>query len=200
MAAILRPIRGYLDDLLGLNFRQLLAQGVNLGARVPPRLPRAPGAGLRLTRGRAGLIVTSALMIWKGLILVTGSESPVGAPGHLALHACNRSQQACAPARQYQPGCRRSLGGAPCATAGAHQRSPQIVVVLSGSMEPGYWRGDILFLRMGAAPLRAGEVVVFNLKERDIPIVHRVIKVHEEGNGNIVLLTKVSPHPWTCRG
>ena len=55
--------------------------------------------------------------------------------------------------------------------------SLQIVVVLSGSMEPGYWRGDILFLNMGKAPFRAGEVVVFNLKERDIPIVHRVIKV-----------------------
>lgn len=65
------------------------------------------------------------------------------------------------------------------------------MVVLSGSMEPGYWRGDILFLNMGKAPFRAGEVVVFNLKERDIPIVHRVIKLHEEESGEIVLLTKV---------
>ena len=69
----------------------------------------------------------------------------------------------------------------------------QIVVVLSGSMEPGYYRGDILFLYKGKAPLRAGEVVVFNLKERDIPIVHRVIKVHEEASGESVLLTKVAP-------
>ena len=59
-------------------------------------------------------------------------------------------------------------------------------------MEPGYWRGDILFLYMGKKPLRAGEVVVFNLKERDIPIVHRIIKVHEEKSGEIVVLTKVS--------
>ena len=65
-------------------------------------------------------------------------------------------------------------------------------MVLSGSMEPGYWRGDILFLHMGRKPLRAGEVVVFNLKERDIPIVHRIIKVHEEESGEIVVLTKVS--------
>ena len=48
----------------------------------------------------AGLIVTSVLIIWKTMILVTGSESPV-------------------------------------------------VVVLSGSMEPGFYRGDILFLYMG---------------------------------------------------
>uniref|UniRef100_A0A8C2VEQ6 SEC11 homolog C, signal peptidase complex subunit n=1 Tax=Chinchilla lanigera TaxID=34839 RepID=A0A8C2VEQ6_CHILA len=43
------------------------------------------------------MIVSSALMIWKGLIVLTGSESP-------------------------------------------------IVVVLSGSMEPAFHRGDLLFL------------------------------------------------------
>lgn len=39
-----------------MNPRQLMTQGVQLG-----------------------LIVTSALMIWKSLMLVTGSESPVSA-------------------------------------------------------------------------------------------------------------------------
>ena len=53
----------------------------------------------------------------------------------------------------------------------------QVVVVLSGSMEPGFQRGDILFLNMGTAPVRTGEIVVFNIDGRDIPIVHRVIKV-----------------------
>lgn len=32
----------------------------------------------------------------------------------------------------------------------------QVVVVLSGSMEPGFKRGDILFLNMGTAPVRTG--------------------------------------------
>ena len=68
----------------------------------------------------------------------------------------------------------------------------QVVVVLSGSMEPGFYRGDILFLNMGHNPVRVGEVVVFNLDNRDIPIVHRVIKVHEtEPGGEIKILTKV---------
>eukprot|EP00898_Chlorokybus_atmophyticus_P005169 jgi/Chlat1/5653/Chrsp37S05474 len=99
--------------------RQALMQGINLG-----------------------LIVTSALVIWKFLMCVTGSESPV-------------------------------------------------VVVLSGSMEPAFFRGDILFLHMGKAPIRAGEIVVFNIKGRDIPIVHRVIKVHERADsGAVDLLTK----------
>jgi len=59
----------------------------------------------------------------------------------------------------------------------------QVVVVLSGSMEPGFHRGDILFLNMGLQPVRTGEIVVFNLDGRDIPIVHRVIKVRARGEG-----------------
>ncbi|XP_044486853.1 signal peptidase complex catalytic subunit SEC11C-like [Mangifera indica] len=88
-----------------------------------------------------GMIVTSALIIWKGLICITGSESPV-------------------------------------------------VVVLTGSMEPGFKRGDILFLHMSKDPIRAGEIVVFNVDGKEIPIVHRVIKVHERQDGEVDVLTK----------
>ena len=67
--------------------------------------------------------------------------------------------------------------------------------MLSGSMEPAFYRGDILFLTMGKAPFRAGEVVVFNINGRDIPIVHRIIKVHEKEPGakedDVLILTKV---------
>ena len=70
----------------------------------------------------------------------------------------------------------------------------QVVVVLSGSMEPAYYRGDILFLHMGRRPVRVGEVVVFNIEGRDIPIVHRVVKVHERRPGarddEVEILTK----------
>merc|ERR1712028_288886 len=90
--------------LARMNFRQFITQGVNLA-----------------------LIVFSALMIWKGLMVVTGSESPV-------------------------------------------------VVVLSGSMEPAFQRGDILFLYMGTAPVRVGEILVF--------------KVDDDGKGDYDLLTK----------
>ncbi|GMI01039.1 hypothetical protein TrVE_jg11359 [Triparma verrucosa] len=87
------------------------------------------------------MIVFSALMIWKGLMFLTKSESPV-------------------------------------------------VVVLSGSMEPAFQRGDILFLNNQENPIRIGEIVVFKIKDRDIPIVHRVLKVHENAEGEVELLTK----------
>ena len=78
------------------------------------------------------MIVSSALMIWKGLMVATGSESP-------------------------------------------------IVVVLSGSMEPAFHRGDLLFLtNYDEEPLKVGDIVVFKVEGRDIPIVHRVLKLHQK--------------------
>ncbi|XP_073106039.1 uncharacterized protein [Elaeis guineensis] len=107
------------QSIRSLQIRQLLSQIVTLGT-----------------------IGALALIIWKVLMCVTGSESPV-------------------------------------------------VVVLSGSMEPGFQRGDILFLQMSKDPIRAGEIVVFHVDGRDIPIVHRVIKVHEQQDtGEVNILTK----------
>ena len=53
-----------------------------------------------------------------------------------------------------------------------------IVVVLSGSMEPVFHRGDLLVLSNRKKAVDVGDVVVYNVKGRDIPIVHRVIKQH----------------------
>ncbi|UYV66353.1 SEC11A [Cordylochernes scorpioides] len=109
----------YLNDIGRMNKRQKLYQVLNFA-----------------------MIVSSALMIWKGLMVVTGSESP-------------------------------------------------IVVVLSGSMEPAFHRGDLLFLTNHKAdPIRVGDIVVFKVDGREIPIVHRVLKLHENENGTAKILTK----------
>ena len=62
------------------------------------------------------------------------------------------------------------------------------MVVLSGSMEPAFKRGDILFLSLKKIKeedieeeerkTRVGEIIVFSIDGREIPIVHRVIKSH----------------------
>ena len=49
-------------------------------------------------------------------------------------------------------------------------------------------------------PIRAGEIVVFKVEGRDIPIVHRVIKIHEKENGNIKFLTKGDNNEVDDRG
>ena len=96
------------------------------------------------------MIVFSALMIWKGLMFLTLSESPV-------------------------------------------------VVVLSGSMEPAFQRGDILFLNNNYARVDVGDIVVFKIAGRDIPIVHRVLRVHAQpGAGGALasdFLTKGDNNP-----
>ena len=56
-----------------------------------------------------------------------------------------------------------------------------IVVVLSGSMEPAFQRGDLLFLWNRGMDTRIGEIVVYNVKGKDIPIVHRVIRRYGGG-------------------
>lgn len=119
----------YLDEMRRLNKRQLYFQVLNFG-----------------------MIVSSALMIWKGMMVVTSSESP-------------------------------------------------IVVVLSGSMEPAFYRGDLLFLtNYQSEPIRAGEIVVFKIEGRDIPIVHRAIKVHETEDGTVKFLTKGDNNSVDDRG
>jgi signal peptidase len=77
-----------------------------------------------------GTVVSSALMMWKGLMIVTNSESP-------------------------------------------------IVVVLTGSMEPSFWRGDILFINWDYTDPNPGDIVVFKTPNQDIPIVHRVVAFQE---------------------
>ncbi|VDP80166.1 unnamed protein product [Echinostoma caproni] len=98
------------------------------------------------------MVVASALMLWKGFIVFSYSESP-------------------------------------------------LVVVLSGSMEPAFYRGDVLYLtNYPEEPLEVGDIVVFKVENRDIPIVHRIIKIHKSVNGTIKFLTKGDNNPVHDRG
>lgn len=58
-----------------------------------------------------------------------------------------------------------------------------IVVVLSGSMEPAFQRGDLLLLwnRNLFRETDVGEVVVYNVQDKAIPIVHRVVRKFGSG-------------------
>jgi signal peptidase len=54
-----------------------------------------------------------------------------------------------------------------------------VVGVLSGSMEPAFFRGDILFLTNFAhEPYFTGDVLVYKVPGVGTPIVHRVIETH----------------------
>lgn len=68
-----------------------------------------------------------------------------------------------------------------------------IAVVLTGSMEPAFYRGDLLFLshyENEDVPYQVGDVILFKLNDKEIPIVHRVIRAHTKRNKEFFLLTK----------
>eukprot|EP00767_Chilomastix_cuspidata_P000645 gnl/Chilomastix_cuspidata/1172.p3 GENE.gnl/Chilomastix_cuspidata/1172~~gnl/Chilomastix_cuspidata/1172.p3 ORF type:complete len:182 (+),score=94.40 gnl/Chilomastix_cuspidata/1172:1019-1564(+) len=66
-----------------------------------------------------------------------------------------------------------------------------IVVVLTGSMEPSYIRGDLLLVHDDARRARRiGDVLVYRLKGKLIPIVHRLLRVLQTRDGETRLLTK----------
>ena len=58
-----------------------------------------------------------------------------------------------------------------------------IVVVLTGSMEPAFYRGDLLFVTYWREQMTAGDIIVYSLPNQDIPIVHRAMYVQELDDG-----------------
>lgn len=55
-----------------------------------------------------------------------------------------------------------------------------LLLVLSGSMEPAFYRGDLLFLiNPRNTPYVVGDITVYKIPGADIPIVHRVIETHQ---------------------
>ena len=76
-----------------------------------------------------------------------------------------------------------------------------VVVVMSGSMEPSFHRGDILFLEMMNPPFSTGDIPVFSIEGKDIPIVHRSISVHAgQAPHTMAVLTKGDNNNLDDRG
>lgn len=72
-------------------------------------------------------------------------------------------------------------------------------------MEPAFYRGDILFLELNTQykPLDVGDIVVFKIKGRDIPIVHRIHEYHsymKKNSTQLEVLTKGDNNPVNDRG
>ena len=101
------------------------------------------------------MIVSSALIMWRGIMLVCGNESPM-------------------------------------------------VVVLSGSMEPSMYRGDILVL-VRRPSFEIGDVVVYLIDNEKIPIVNRISSIQEvvlekDGKRTTLFLSKGDNNPVDDRG
>jgi signal peptidase len=70
-------------------------------------------------------------------------------------------------------------------------------------MEPAFQRGDILFLDNTPPQASVGDIVVFKIAGRDVPIVHRVLWLHERAGaaaGEMDYLTKGDNNRMDDRG
>ena len=67
---------------------------------------------------------------------------------------------------------------------------PPYRAISSGSMEPVYYEGDVVLLKkVDPAHLDIGDIIVFEDRDGGIPIVHRIVEVHEE-EGTLYFVTK----------
>ena len=58
--------------------------------------------------------------------------------------------------------------------------APHLFIKSSGSMEPAFYRGDLLFLtNPPSSSYKTGDITVYQIPGVDIPIVHRVIETHD---------------------
>jgi len=72
-----------------------------------------------------------------------------------------------------------------------------IVAVESNSMSPFFWRGDILIVKgVGEQELKIGDVIVFSVPGRQIPIVHRLVEVNQDTTYQTKGDANMDQHPW----
>jgi signal peptidase len=94
------------------------------------------------------MVISTGLMVWKGLGLVTNTESPIVV---VLRYVDQRFVLFTSPADLPH----------------------------SGSMEPAFYRGDLLFLTNPPnVPYQIGDITVYKIPGQDIPIVHRVLETH----------------------
>ena len=72
----------------------------------------------------------------------------------------------------------------------AFDTSKPVMAVVSGSMEPTFYKGDLIVSK-GVPPgtLEVGDVIVYNNPIRGIDVVHRIVDIEERGH-HIYFITK----------
>jgi signal peptidase len=69
-----------------------------------------------------------------------------------------------------------------------------VVAVFSGSMEPTFYKGDMIVVK-GVENVSIGDIIVFDVPNKQYPIIHRVYEID-----NNIILTKgdnnMNVDPW----
>ncbi|GAA5977149.1 hypothetical protein JCM10908_004874 [Rhodotorula pacifica] len=128
------------------------------------------------------LVLSTALMMWKGLAVICNTDSPV-------VVVLTESMEPAIQVRSrfdFMKAISQMLTGVLCPISSktcARARHRQ--------------RGDLLFLTMPrSTPLKHGDITIYKVPGAPIPIVHRVIETHNEpDNSDQWILTKGDNNP-----
>jgi len=77
-----------------------------------------------------------------------------------------------------------------------------VVAVESNSMVPTFYQGDILIIQGARQPedynnlLKIGDVIVFSVEGRDVPIVHRIREINPDGSFQTQGDANTGQHPF----
>ena len=63
-------------------------------------------------------------------------------------------------------------------------------VVVSGSMEPVMYRGDIVIVDQNPSSVQVGDIVVYKATWVNEDVIHRVKEIYKTSNGSTYLITK----------
>jgi len=80
-----------------------------------------------------------------------------------------------------------------------------VVAVESNSMVPTFYQGDILIIQGTANPdnyrnmLAIGDIIVFSVEGRDVPIVHRIKAINPDGSFQTQGDANTAQHPFEKR-
>ncbi len=68
-------------------------------------------------------------------------------------------------------------------------------VVVSGSMEPVMYRGDIVVVDQNPSSVQVGDIVVYKATWVNEDVIHRVKEIYKTSNGSTYLITKGDNNP-----
>jgi signal peptidase len=76
-------------------------------------------------------------------------------------------------------------------------------VVVSGSMEPVMYRGDIVIVDQNPSSVQVGDIVVYKATWVDEDVIHRVKQIYKTPDGSTYLITKgdnnAAPDPYPVK-
>ena len=66
-----------------------------------------------------------------------------------------------------------------------------LMVVSSESMEPTFYKGDVILIKgVDEDDVNEDDVIVYNSPKEDVPIVHRVVMFQNDSNGTVFFVTQ----------